>query len=245
MAILTVIWEKWVEFKHEWVKITISSLISPLLYLLTFGLGIGTFITTGDRPYLQFLIPGIIALTTMNSSFNAVGMSLNVQRLYEHSFDSIMASPTPLWQYVIGQMIGGSLRGMYAGVLILIISLFFSVQLCFSICFFGIMLLNGMLFGALGVMAAIVSSTHADIARFSTFVILPMTFLCNTFFSVEQIPKVLQWLIEVLPLTHTSRLLRQLAWGESVSWVSILILIAYTALFMLIALFKIQKAKNL
>ena len=102
-----------------------------------------------------------------------------------------------------------------------------------------------MLFGALGVMAAIVSSTHADIARFSTFVILPMTFLCNTFFSVEQIPQVLQWLIEVLPLTHASRLLRQLAWGESVSWVSILILIAYTALFMLIALFKIQKAKNL
>ena len=98
MAILTVIWEKWIEFKHEWIKITISSLITPLLYLITFGLGIGNFITTGDRPYLQFLIPGIIALTTMNSSFNAVGMSLNVQRLYEHSFDSIMASPTPLWQ---------------------------------------------------------------------------------------------------------------------------------------------------
>ena len=138
MAILTVIWEKWIEFKHEWIKITISSLITPLLYLITFGLGIGNFITTGDRPYLQFLIPGIIALTTMNSSFNAVGMSLNVQRLYEHSFDSIMASPTPLWQYIIGQMIGGSLRGMYAGTLILIISLLFSVQLCFSIWFFGI-----------------------------------------------------------------------------------------------------------
>ena len=135
MAILTVIWEKWIEFKHEWIKITISSLITPLLYLITFGLGIGNFITTGDRPYLQFLIPGIIALTTMNSSFNAVGMSLNVQRLYEHSFDSIMASPTPLWQYIIGQMIGGSLRGMYARTLILIISLLFSVQLCFSIWF--------------------------------------------------------------------------------------------------------------
>ena len=54
MAILTVIWEKWIEFKHEWIKITISSLITPLLYLITFGLGIGNFITTGDRPYLQF-----------------------------------------------------------------------------------------------------------------------------------------------------------------------------------------------
>ena len=50
MAILTVIWEKWIEFKHEWIKITISSLITPLLYLITFGLGIGNFINTGDRP---------------------------------------------------------------------------------------------------------------------------------------------------------------------------------------------------
>ena len=122
-----------------------------------------------------------------------------------------MASPTPLWQYIIGQMIGGSLRGMYAGDTYSyhLLIIFGSVVL-FNLVF-GIMLLNGMLFGALGVMAAIVSSTHADIARFSTFVILPMTFLCNTFFSVEQIPKAMQWIIEVLPLTHTSRLLRQLA----------------------------------
>ena len=86
MAILTVIWEKWIEFKHEWIKITISSLITPLLYLITFGLGIGNFITTGDRPYLQFLIPGIIALTTMNSSFNAVGMLCHLLMLISLDF---------------------------------------------------------------------------------------------------------------------------------------------------------------
>ena len=91
MAILTVIWEKWIEFKHEWIKITISSLITPLLYLITFGLGIGNFITTGDRPYLQFLIPGIIALTTMNSSFNAVytNILLTVLWLLQHHFGNI------------------------------------------------------------------------------------------------------------------------------------------------------------
>ena len=42
MAILTVIWEKWIEFKHEWIKITASSLISPILYFISFGLGNGT-----------------------------------------------------------------------------------------------------------------------------------------------------------------------------------------------------------
>lgn len=51
---------------------------------------------------------------------------------------------------------------------------------------FLVMLLNGMTFGALGVMAAVLASTHADITRFSTFVILPMTFLCNTFFPLDR-----------------------------------------------------------
>ena len=54
MAILTAIWEKWVEFKHEWVKITISSLISPLLYLLTFGSVSYTHLDVYKRQLLGF-----------------------------------------------------------------------------------------------------------------------------------------------------------------------------------------------
>lgn len=41
--------------------------------------------------------------------------NLNVQRLYEKAFDQVMISPTPLWQFIAGQIIGGSLRGFYAG----------------------------------------------------------------------------------------------------------------------------------
>ena len=111
MAIVTVLWERWVEFRRNWVQITLSNLVAPLLYILTFGLGLGGSMAVEGRPYLDFLLPGVIALTTMNASFNAVGMSLNVQRLYEHSFDNIMISPTPMWQYILGQMRGGSLRG--------------------------------------------------------------------------------------------------------------------------------------
>ena len=52
----------------------------------------------------------------MNGSFNAIAQNLNVQRLYEKAFDQVMISPTPLWQFIAGQIIGGSLRGFYAGV---------------------------------------------------------------------------------------------------------------------------------
>ncbi|MFR5356238.1 MAG: ABC transporter permease [Clostridia bacterium] len=102
MGILTVLWEKWVEFRRDFYKITLAAMIAPLLYILVFGLGIQTM--SHGQSYLNFLIPGVVALTTMNGSFNAIAQNLNVQRLYEKAFDQVMISPTPLWQFIAGQV---------------------------------------------------------------------------------------------------------------------------------------------
>ena len=85
MGILTVLWEKWVEFRRDFYKITLAAMIAPLLYILVFGMGIQTM--SHGQSYLNFLIPGVVALTTMNGSFNAIAQNLNVQRLYEKAFD--------------------------------------------------------------------------------------------------------------------------------------------------------------
>ena len=90
MGILTVLWEKWVEFRRDFYKITLAAMIAPLLYILVFGMGIQTM--SHGQSYLNFLIPGVIALTTMNGSFNAIAQNLNVQRLYEKAFDQVMIS---------------------------------------------------------------------------------------------------------------------------------------------------------
>lgn len=245
MAILTVLWEKWVEFRREWLRITLTGLVAPLLYILTFGIGLGSQMEVNSRPYLEFLIPGVVALTTMNASFQAIGMSLNVQRLYERSFDNILISPTPLWQYVLGQMIGGSLRGFYAGSLVLILSLPLELNLRITPGFFLTMLLNGMVFASLGVMAAVLSKTHAGISRFSSFVITPMSFLCGTFFSMEGSNPVLTAFIDALPLTQTATLLRSIAWSGEVQLWRIGILLAYNAVFLIVTIVTIEKMKNI
>lgn len=245
MGIVTVIWEKWIEFKFEWLKITISALISPLLYMVALGWGLGTMTQGLGRPYIDFLIPGIIALTTMNTSFSAAGLSLNIQRLFEHSFDQIIASPTPIWQYIIGQAIGGALRGIYSGVLILLISIPFGAHLHITPLFFLVMLINGMAFSALGVLAAITSRTHADVGRFSTFLILPMTFLCNTIFPLERLPDFVAGIISVLPLTHASGLLRAMAYNEPIQALSLVVLAGYAVVFTSAAIVITNRRKNL
>lgn len=91
MGIITILWEKWVEFRRDFYKITLAAMIAPLMYLIVFGMGIQT--TSHGQPYLNFLIPGVVSLTTMNGSFNAIAQNLNVQRLYEKAFDQVMTLP--------------------------------------------------------------------------------------------------------------------------------------------------------
>ncbi len=232
----TVLWEKWVEFNFDWVKITTSGMISPLLYMIALGWGLCSTKSVSDRPYIDFLIPGIIALTTMNTSFSAVSTPLCVQKQFEHSFDQLVISPTPIPSYIIGQMLGGSIRGMYGGVLILLISIPFGASMKINLAFFLVMLLNGLSFAALGVAVAILARLHSDVGRFTTYAILPMTFLCNTFFPLDQVPKFIKVLISILPLTHASGSLRAIAYGEPASIVSILILAAYAVVFMFVAM---------
>ncbi|MBS1479367.1 MAG: ABC transporter permease [Christensenellaceae bacterium] len=245
MGIATAIWEKWIEFKYEWKKITAAALVSPVLYMIALGWGLGSMTRVTDRPYIDFLVPGLIAMCTMNNSFSAVATALNVQRIFEHSFEQIIISPTSLPQYVLGQAIGGALRGMYSGLLVLLISLPFGIGIRVTPAFFLVMFLNGVAFGALGVLAAILANTHADVGRFSTFVITPMTFLCNTLFPLNRIPGVIQLVIHFLPLTHASSQLRGISYGEPVSLLSLGVLAAYAALFVGLSIFFINKRKNL
>ena len=243
MGIITILWEKWREFRRDFYKITLAAMIAPLMYLVVFGMGIKT--VTNGQPYLNFLIPGVVALTTMNGSFNAIAQNLNVQRLYEKAFDQVMISPTPLWQFIVGQIIGGSLRGLYAGIVILVLTIPIGTGLVFNGYSFLIMFLNGAVFSTIGVVVSFYARNHTDVPRFSNYIIMPMAYLCNTFFSTEQMPHGLREVIGALPLSQTSAMLRSIAAGEGCGYIGILILGIYLLVFGVLAFTFLYKKKNL
>ena len=150
----------------------------------------------------------VVSLTTMNGSFNAIAQNLNVQRLYEKAFDQVLISPTPLWQFIAGQIIGGSLRGFYAGGVILILTLPIDTGLIFNGWSFLVMFLNGAVFSAIGVVVSFLAKNHADVPRFSNYIIMPMAYLCNTFFSTEKLPGFIGKFVAALPLSQTSHMIR-------------------------------------
>lgn len=243
MGIIAVLWEKWREFRRDFYKITLAATISPLMYLIVFGLGIQT--TSHGEPYLNFLVPGIVAMSTMTGSFSAVAQNMSVQRLYEKALDQVMVSPTPLWQFILGQVIGGSLRGMYAAGIILLITLPIAADLTFNGISFLVMFLNGLVFSTIALVLSFLAKSYTDAPRFTAYIIMPMSFLCNTFFSTEQMPMGIRQVVELLPLSQACEMIRSVSAGGTTGVFGWIVLLAYLVIFSIISVVFIYRKKNL
>lgn len=243
MGIITVLWEKWVEFRRDFYKITVAAMISPLMYLIIFGMGIQT--TSHGEPYLHFLIPGVVSMATMSGSFSAIAQNMSVQRLYEKALDQIMVSPTPLWQFILGQIIGGSIRGMYAGCVILILTAPIRTDLIFNGMSFFILFLNGTVFSTIALVLSFLAKSYSDAPRYTSYIIMPMSFLCNTFFSTDQMPAGFRQVISLLPLSQTCSMVRNISNGLEPGIFGFVVLFTYLIVFGIISVLFIYKKKNL
>lgn len=228
MEITTVLWREFLFFKRRIVKITASAIMTPILYLIAFGWGLGKNFEVEGASYMHFLIPGIIAMTTMNTGFNAVSSRLVTARLFDKSFEYYLTSPVNLSLVSLGYITSGVLRGLYATGLIVLVSLLFGVKLNIDFYFVVICFLNSFVFSALGYIAALSVESHYDIGNFNTYIMTPMSFLCGTFFSLENLPDFVRWLIGVLPLTHASISLRNIVLRGAFLKSSIVVLIIYS-----------------
>ena len=227
MEITTILWREWLFLKRRFWRITFSQMVSPLLYFVTFGIGLGRMIDSGGQPYLHYLIPGLLSMTTMRNSYTSVSTRISVMRLHEKSFESYFYSPTKMYLLATGHILAGALRGLYSGIFILILGFVSGAGLSLNGWLLLAVTLNALIFSALGFFAAMIIVSHYDMNNFTNIVITPMSFLCGTFFSLDGIPEALKWLVNVMPLTHTTRLIRQLAFGGGVNWASMAVSVLF------------------
>jgi ABC-2 type transport system permease protein len=213
--------------RHLWWQFLGTSLMSPVLYLLAFGYGMGRGITVRGSSYLDFVIPGIIALTAMNTSFNGAGMKLNVDRLFFHSFDEILMSPISPMSLTIGKSMIGVVRGLVVSLLFTVIGVTIA-SMHVTIMFVVTLLLSCLLFSFMGFLCAMYVKSHQGMSTFSSIILLPMSFLGGTFFALDQVPRGIEIILHILPLTHVSLCLRAEALGDGLPWGSFAVLAGIT-----------------
>ena len=223
MDAYTIVWSDMMMLRRRFAKYLLTTLLSPLLYLMAFGWGLGRGMSVDGTDYLEFVVPGIIALTAMTTSFNGAGTRLNTDRLFFRSFDECLMAPISSISLLAGKAIIGVYRGLVSSIAFLLVAMLIVLSL----------LLTCLIFSFLGVLAALLAGTHEDMATFSSLILLPMTFLGGTFFSLSQLPLALKMALYLLPLTHCSMCLRAAALCGSFPWWSLLGMAAFLLAFYL------------
>jgi len=219
-------------FKRKLFKLgyLFSAMVVPVIYLMTFGLGVGRSMQMQGTDYLTFLIPGLVAMSSMTNSYTWVASALNLNRLYFKTFQVLVQAPINPSSIMIGEVLAGMAKGLFASILIIAVGLLAAPKFHISWILFLTLLLNCFLFSCLGVIVGMITKSHEDTSTYNNFLIMPMSFFSGTFFPVSRMPKILQEVISIFPLTHTNILIRKSAL-DSEGIVSLAILIAYTIAF--------------
>lgn len=241
--IWTVFWRDWIVLRRRLGRFILSRMITPILYLITFGWGLGRSVQIYGGSYLDFIVPGIIALNSMNISFSSVSSPVNMSRLYYKTLEEYLISPISLASYIIGKILSGTVRGLISSLVIIFLGYIFGAHMLVNGWFIIVLTLNCMLFAAFGIVAALLINSHEDLANFGTYFLLPMSFLSATFFMPDKLPTFIRLFVEVLPLTHASYALRMIGMGSTVPWVSVGILVLYTAVFGAIGVWALRKVR--
>jgi ABC-2 type transport system permease protein len=239
--IYSVLWVDLRFLRRHWLRTLATSIVSPILYLVAFGFGLGRGISFGMYGYLDFVIPGIVALTAMTGSYNGAGMKLHVDRLFYKCFDEYLLSPISMFSLAVGKTLIGVVRGLLASGALLAVGIALSPSLILGPLFVLVLVTSCFVFSFLGVLVGLLAKSHQDMGTFSTLVILPMTFLSGTFFSISQLPDAVKAVLYVLPLTHSSESLRAAALGLPFPLLSFIALLVFGLVFFAGCLLALKK----
>jgi Nod factor-specific ABC transporter NodJ protein len=240
---LGILYREFSVYRKKAGKQILASSISPLLYLIAFGYGFGRNVDVGGIPYITFLVPGLIAMSSLNQSFS-IAQELNITRFYFHIFDIYLTAPVPPVQIVMGEAVYGMFKGFLSAGIIFILAYIFGVNLIISPLFFPAIIIHTLIFTTLGITVAMLVRDHGDQATVNNFIITPMIFLCGTFFPVDRLPAIMKTIVYILPLTYSSKVIRATLTGGDVDYRYLMIMSGFAIVFFITALMAVKRVEG-
>ncbi len=166
----------------------LSPLISTALYSVVFAAG-GRVQEVHGQPYLTFLVPGLVFLGMANNAFLNSSSSFFIAKIQGTVVDLLVAPLGPM-ELLTGFIGGAMVRGLAVGFLTWCVAcLFAGFHLAHPLATLGLLLLVNFVFAVLGLLSGIWAEKFEQVNFFPTFVMLPLTFLSGTFYSIEQLPE--------------------------------------------------------
>lgn len=182
----------------------VASLGQPLMYLLALGFGLGpVFARAGQGSYLQFVAPGVIAMTILFSSVFS-GMGLLWDRQFGFLKETLVA-PVPRIHVMLGRTLGAATVATLQGCLVAVICFIAGFRVThwttvpLALLF---MMLIACVFSALGTAIGATLQNMQGFQLIMNFLVMPIFFLSGALFPLTNLPAALAIATSVDPLAY-------------------------------------------
>ena len=192
-----------------------SSFAMPLLFLVIFGAGFNRIIgtMTPGVDFIQFMYPGIIAMTVLMNSVMS-GLSVVWDREFGF-FKEILVAPLGRSGIVLGKALGSAAVAIMQGIIMLILApiLGISITPMLVIKLIPVLFVISVSLSGLGVLVASRMRSQQGFQIIVQIIIMPLIFLSGVFFPVNNVPAWLEVISKINPLTYGVDAIRQLFLG--------------------------------
>lgn len=218
----------------------------PILLYFSIGYGLGSFVPDMQGlSYAEFFLPSVLAMTSMMVSFIEASYG-NFPKIHQSGvFSSMLTTSLDIDQIVIGEVLWAATKGALSAVGVALAAAMLGHITNFNYIFVLIVLfINGVFFGALGFyFAASIKNTDSLIIP-TSLLLVPMSLLSGTYFSLDRAPFGLYYLSYLSPLTHSLKLIRQLVQYSSPLWVMVMHFLVILILAIVFLKFAIRRLKS-
>jgi len=181
----------------------VGPILTSILFLIVISLAIGD-----ERPdvlgvpYIEFLANGLIMMQVIQQSFSHSSSSIMMGKIMGTIVD-IINSPLSAAEITISLVLASITRGLSIALISTIIFVFFldlTIQNYFL--WFLYLFLAGLFLGSAGIIAGLYADKFDQMATVTNFIIVPLSFLSGTFYSIEKLPNILKGLSYYNPFFH-------------------------------------------
>ncbi len=200
----------WTLYRKEvqrFVKVIMQTVFAPavttILFFAIFMLALGgDHRVVGGRPFSEFLVPGLIMMAIVQNSFANTSSSLLIAKVQGNIVDLLMP-PLSAGEMVLAFVLGGMTRGMLVAFAVAIpLMPFVEMRLPHPFVALYFALSASMLLSLIGLLGGVWATKFDHMAAVTNFVIMPLSFLSGTFYSIERLPGVWQAVSHLNPFFY-------------------------------------------
>ncbi|MFL2998790.1 MAG: ABC transporter permease [Candidatus Neomarinimicrobiota bacterium] len=226
----------------------LPGLISSALYILIFGFTLEQRISEIDGvSYTWFILPGLIMMNTLTNATANTSSSMLQMKLLQQLPD-LLTAPLSGLEISLAYIIGGAVRGMVNGILVLILGVFLTgmpiLNLTGTLLF---IFLVSWAFSSMGLVLGQLAENWDQMAMMQNFFLTPLSFLGGVFYSIKMLPEWAQTLSLINPIYYMINGIRHtiLGVGDTSLNTSFIMATVLTVVFTTLAIFLMQSGKKI